>query len=236
MKSILKKLSTLLVLSLVVLSQSSCASRSAADETERNYEIGSFSQLYLKGNFRIVLEQAKQPGLRIQANEGAFDDLVVDLDSFSNQLRITREKIDFQRPVLYIRFVDLENIHIEGGVKLETKGYVDLSEFHLRVDGGATLRMQVKADYIGVTGSGGVNFVFEGVTDYFQALISGVGYLDAGNLQASHADIEIEGGGFALVNASNTLKATVEGVGKIRYKGHPQVDERVEGLGSITRE
>ncbi len=76
-------------------------------------------------------------------------------------------------------FKDLEKLEIEGGVNLETKGYIDLKDFSLRVEGGATVEMNMKANRVDVVGEGGVKFEFDGVAEELTARISGAGYLDA---------------------------------------------------------
>lgn len=207
-----------------------------SEKIVKNYELVPFNRLYLQGNFQIILEQSQHTGLRIEAEEKAFNDLIVDQDAHSMEIRITRKKFDFERPVLHLYFTDLENIQIEGGIKMETKGYVDLSDFYLRVDGGANIRMQIKADNMEVIGAGGVNISLTGATQQFQSLISGIGYLDASNLQAENVRIKIEGGGFGLVYATRTLHANIEGVGKIQYRGTPVVEKVIEGLGSVIHE
>ena len=64
----------------------------------------------------------------------------------------------------------------------------------------------------------------------------GAGTIDAAELVAGTVDVRIEGAGRARVNATETLKASIEGAGVITYSGDPKtVDRNIEGIGRIAR-
>jgi len=207
----------------------------AGDEPNmRTYNIQPFTKIYLEGAFKVILEQGSQTGLKIKTDEGNFRYIDVQSSIETLSLKITKKHFDFDELVLYITFKDLEKLEIDGGVNLETKGYVDLKDFSLRVEGGATVEMNMKANRIDVVGEGGVKFEFDGVSDELDARISGAGYLDAIDLKTKRCDIRIEGVGAGSVYSTESLNATISGVGKIRYKGEPKVFKKIEGVGVIS--
>lgn len=205
------------------------------DDTDtRTYNIQSFTKIYLEGTFKVILEQGMQPGLRIKTDEDNFKYIDVQSDTETLSLKIVKKHFDFDKLILYVTFRDLEKLVIEGGVSLETKGYVDLKDFYLHVEGGANVEMNMKAGKVKVIGEGGVKFKFDGVADELDASISGAGYLDAIDLKTKNCDIRIEGVGAGSVYATESLNATISGVGKIRYKGDPHVYKKIEGVGIVS--
>ena len=204
------------------------------DSNTRTYKIQPFTKIYLEGAFKVILEQGVQPGLRIKTDEDNFKYIDVQSDAASLSLKIEKKHFDFDELILYITFKDLEMLVIDGGISLETKGYVDLKDFYLHVEGGATIEMNVKASKLKVIGEGGVKFEFDGVADELDASISGAGYLDAIDLKTRSCDIKIEGVGAGSVYATETLNATISGVGKIRYKGDPHLYKKIEGIGIVS--
>lgn len=184
----------------------------------------------------MILEQSEHVGLRIKTDEDVFEYIDVDSDSETLSLTITKKHFNFDQLVLYINFVDLEELVIKGGVKLETKGYIDLTDFHLQVEGGAKIEMELKVDDLKVVGEGGVSFEFRGVAENFDVRISGAGHLDADQLKSETVSVAIEGVGGASVYATKYLKARIEGVGKIRYRGDPEVDKIINGIGFVSRD
>lgn len=64
----------------------------------------------------------------------------------------------------------------------------------------------------------------------------GAGSIDAAELIARAVDVWIEGAGRATVNATESLKAQIEGAGYVRYGGNPaRVEKNVDGIGHISR-
>ena len=206
------------------------------DTDTRTYKVQPFTKIYLEGGYKVILEQGAQPGLRIKTDEDNFEYIDVQSDAESLSLKIKKKHFDFDELVLYITFKDLEKLEIEGGIRLETKGYVDLKDFYMHVSGGAVIEMNLKANKLKVIGEGGVKFEFDGIADELDATISGAGYLDAIDLKTKRTDCKIEGACAASVYATEVLNATISGVGKIRYKGDPQVFKKIEGIGLVSRD
>ena len=206
------------------------------DHNTRTYTIQPFTKIYLEGTFKVILEQGTLPGLRIKTDEDNFKYINVDSDIQLSSLKITKKHFDFDELILYISFKNLEELYIEGGICLETKGYIDLKDFYLHVEGGANIEMNMKAENVKVIGQGGVKIEFDGVANELDATLSGAGYLDAFDLKTKRSDFKIEGVGAGSVYATDELNATISGVGKIRYNGDPKVFKKIEGIGLVSSE
>jgi len=204
------------------------------DNATRTYQVQPFTKIYLEGGYKVILEQGAKAGLRIKTDEDNFQYIDVQSDASSLSLKITKKHFNFDELVLYITFKDLENLVIEGGINLETKGYVELKDFYLHVSGGANIEMNMKATKLKVIGEGGVKFEFDGIADELDASVSGAGYLDASDLKTKRTNCKIEGLCAASVYATELLNATISGMGKIRYKGDPQVYKKIEGIGLVS--
>lgn len=204
------------------------------DSDTRTYSVQSFNSVYIEGAFKVILEQGNQPGLRIKTDEDNFKYIDVQTDEQTLSLKIIKKHFNFDELIIYLTFKDLERIDIKGGVSLETKGYVDLKDFSLRVEGGAKVEMNLKANKVKIVGEGGVKFELDGIADELDARLSGAGYLDAIDLKTKKCEIKIEGVGAGSVYATETLDARISGFAKVRYKGNPQVIKNIEGVGVVS--
>ena len=118
----------------------------------KTWELDKFTDIHLEGGYRVYLIQGDKNSLTARASDKeVFDYLNVRNDQESLKLKIDREHFNFDRISLYITFRDLEKIHIEGGVRLKTKGYLDLNDLMVSVEGGAKIEMNVKAKNIIIT-------------------------------------------------------------------------------------
>jgi len=206
------------------------------DWNSKTYRVGDFNEIFLKGGYKVYLIQGDENSVKVKASDDSVFDYIK-IKNSGNELKISvkREHFDYDRIILYITFKELENVNIEGGVKLRTEGYLDLNSFNMYVAGGAKIELNIKADDVHIIGEGGVLFELNGVTDNLDIKISGAGHVDADDLRSKDVSIKIEGVGTGTVYATETLFAKIEGVGRVRYSGNPKVTRHVEGLGSVKR-
>ncbi|MBN2636521.1 MAG: DUF2807 domain-containing protein [Prolixibacteraceae bacterium] len=203
----------------------------------KDYQTGEFTKIYLEGGFKVVLIQGNDCELTVKTtNVDAFNDLTVRNENGKLNIVLDREFFRYNRVNLYITFSDLEALEIEGGVNLETYGYIDVEDFAMHVEGGAKVELELKADNIEIEGEGGFLFELDGVTENFNVKISGAGHVDADDLKAQNVDFKVEGFGTGNVHAVDQLNAHIEGVGRLRYKGNPKVTQYIDGLGSVKRD
>lgn len=207
------------------------------DENIRTYETGRFTKLFLEGSYRVELIQGKSNFLEVRVSDPkAFDYINIDRKGDLLHVHVDRKPFDFSRITIYVTFRDLERLRIFGSIKLETRGYLDLKDLDMLLEGGANVKLQAKARRISVENKGGVLVELMGITDVLDLYLAGAGHINAGELKARDVDFRIDGVGTGKVFATKTLKATIKGAGKITYQGDPDVRENIEGLGSVRRE
>lgn len=81
---------------------------------------------------------------------------------------------------------------------------------------------------------GAGNLVASGDVPNLLAAINGAGNADLRNLRARSATVSVNGAGTLIVNASDVLNASVNGVGTIRHVGTPgALTTKVNGVGRI---
>lgn len=227
----------LFLLSIItVLFSASVFAQSDEDWTSRTFKLDDFTEVYIEGGYRIHLIQGDENKVVVKANDtDVFDYLQV--KQWGDELRIDVEpdNLEFDRIALYITFKEIDKLHIEGGVKLYTEGYLDLKDLDMYVGGGAKIEIEMKADDVKIVGEGGVIFELDGIAKSLEVKLSGAGHVNADDFKVKDARFEIEGVGTGSIHATETLYAKIEGVGKISYKGNPELTKIVDGVGSVTR-
>lgn len=207
------------------------------DWDSRTYELADFNEIELEGGYRVFLIQGNENSLLVKASDDdVFDYLDVDNNASLLKLKIDRDHFNFDRVNLYITFKELERIEIEGGVRLKTRGYLNLNDFSMHVEGGAKIELNMKARDVNIVSEGGVLFELDGVAETLNVKVSGAGHVDASELKTKDVTFRVEGVGTGSVYATDKLYAQIEGVGKVKYRGHPEVTKNIEGLGSVTND
>jgi len=207
------------------------------DWESKTYELGNFTKIYLEGGYKVYLVQGDENKVVVKASDNdVFDYLKIKNTDNKLRLKVEEDCFNYDRIILYITFKELESIKIEGGVKLKTKGYLDLNDFKMYVAGGAKIELNLKADDVQIVGEGGILFELDGVAKSLDIKITGAGNIDADELRAKNVTVGIEGVGTASVYATETLNAKIEGVGTIKYRGNPKVTKYVDGFGSVKKD
>jgi hypothetical protein len=84
---------------------------------------------------------------------------------------------------------------------------------------------------------GAANLKARGHVDGLIVRMSGAGRADLRHLVAKDATVTVDGVGSIHVNATESLDATMNGVGAILYSGSPrEVNTAMRGLGTISRD
>ncbi len=228
---------TILISMFVILFAISAVAQDDSEWVSKTYNKGEFSKVYLEGSYKVYLIQDKTCGLTVKStDEDAFDDLIIRKDDDELKIKLDREWYKWDRINLYITFNDLTKLKIEGGANVKTRGYLDLNDLFVHVEGGAKVELDLKANDVRIVGEGGVLVELDGVTENLEVSISGAGHVDADDLKAKNVEFKIEGFGTGSVYATKSLKANIQGVGKVSYKGDPKVTQYIDGLGSVKRD
>ncbi len=206
------------------------------DRHSRVYETGRFDELFFEGAFGVELIQGNSSLVEVMvADPKAFDYLKISNQDGLLHVHVDRKPFDFSRITIYVTFESLTKLRIYGSVRLETRGYLDLKNLEMLLEGGARVKLQAKANEISIENKGGVVVELQGVADVLHMRLAGAGHINADELKARDVDFRIDGVGTGRVYATRKLNATIKGAGKIRYSGDPEVTESIDGLGSVSR-
>ncbi|TKG97207.1 DUF2807 domain-containing protein [Puteibacter caeruleilacunae] len=236
----MRTLSIISILTLVVFSTMQLKATSPNEKLERDvtkeYELGDFSEIHLRGGFTVHIDQAKSCALTVQGDQDDLDKLTISSKNGVLKVFSKQQVIGLDKVTLHINVKTLERLRIEGGGKITSEGYLDVKDLNINIEGGIRMDMQLAAKHVDLHAEGGVWVNLEGVSKYFDVHIEGAGRVNARQLKSEDVSVHIEGAGLANVHAEEELDATIEGVGKVNYRGNPDVRKQIDGLGRVTRD
>lgn len=64
---------------------------------------------------------------------------------------------------------------------------------------------------------------------------TGAGKIDAHNLRANNAEVNVTGAASVDVYATDQLDVTVSGAGRVTYSGNPKVNKNISGAGQVIK-
>ncbi|MBA3241431.1 MAG: DUF2807 domain-containing protein [Acidobacteria bacterium] len=188
---------------------------SGARKTERR-DVPEFNRIVVEGAYRVEVTCGQSRALEIEADDNLLPLIRTDVEG--GRLRIHSERGIQTQTLPHVR------INVQDLNEVSTPGASDF-----RVDG-------LRNDAFKLNVEGASKFRAAGETARLDIMLNGAGLVDARELRARSASVVNNGAGTISVHASDTLDATVNGVGMIDYYGNPPtVNPKINGIGKINR-
>jgi hypothetical protein len=194
---------------------------------------GAFTSVIFDGAYEVELIQGKEESLTVIADEEDIDELKAEIEQ--GKLRIhTKSSLELSKFIIILKFKTLEMVEFNGGLKLKSKQDLKFSNMKIKINGGADIALKLTAESLDLELSGGTNGEIKGTVNKLDLVLNGAGRIVTDELTAKDVKVQINGAGYATVFASNSIDATIAGVGSIEYTGKPaKVKSNIMGLGAI---
>jgi len=206
-----------------------------------NRSIGSFTGVVLEGMGKLVFDPSIPPGiLQIQADRGHL----AAIETLTNGTTLSINEKGIQGPGSWdIVFrvappADLAEITLGGMGSIGTVSPLKTTA-HLVVllNGMGRIELAVEAPSVAAHQNGSGELVVKGKTGSVTVKADGLGRVDTSELITANADVRSDGVGEVRVYASENLKVRAQGLGAVRFMGHPATtDVQTEGLTKVSAE
>jgi hypothetical protein len=134
-----------------------------------------------------------------------------------------------------ITMPDLDGLSLSGAANADITGGFRGDRLALTLTGSGAIGGAVEYKYLRIQISGAGGARLSGRAETLELDLSGAGTFDGKGFAAGEAAIGVSGTGNVTLRAERRLRATVSGVGTLRYYGDPIVEQRVSGVGKILR-
>ena len=184
-------------------------------KTERR-EVAGFDRLLVEGAYRVEFVAGSSPSVEVEADDNLLPLIRTEVEGGRLRVHTDRGTSTQTLPRLRITAADVREIELPGA-----------SEFNLS---------GVRNDALKISVPGASRLRAEGETGRLEVELAGAGLIDAEALRARQVEASCSGAGSISVYASESLDATVSGVGIVNYAGNPpQVSSNVSGLGKVNK-
>jgi hypothetical protein len=175
--------------------------------------VATFDRVRLDGAFATTITVGKSARIRVSGDPALVRNVTTDVENGTLTVGERDRGANAHDVVLEISVPALRSFANDGA-------------------GGTTIR-GVSGD-IEFDNSGAGSIVASGRANSETVSLDGVGKIDTQGVDARDVSVDSNGVGAVYVRGSGTLSLTVNGIGEIRYAGHPaHVEQQVNGLGQI---
>jgi len=189
--------------------------------TSETREVSDFSSITLRGSAQLHVQIGEPASLVVEGNEEAVRRLETEVSGDTLQIRTSRKEWVMpggsSRLVVKVTVPTLEELRLEGGNDVRVAGF-DGGDTTIEIEGAANLKANGRLDELVVR-------------------MEGAGHADLRDLVARDAEVTVDGVGSVYVHSTESLDATMNGVGAILYSGTPRdVNTSMRGVGTISKD
>lgn len=183
-------------------------------------EVESFDSIDMEGAVKFEITIGEPLSVVLSGHQAAVKRMKTDVRGstlhIKGRARDWMIHDDDSRLTVQITLPRLESLQLQGGNDVRLAG----------LRGGDTA----------IEAAGAANINADGQLDQLTVRMAGAGHADLGKLVVAEATVTVDGVGSVIVNARESLDATMNGVGAIFYSGSPKrVNTRMNGLGTIAQ-
>ena len=178
-------------------------------------ELSSFTSIATDGAFEIEVVCQQPQAVEIEGDDNLLP--LVSTTVSSGVLRINNARGYSTRTPMRIK-ISVPNIE---GITANGAGTIEIS--------------RLKNDKCDINSNGAPTIRVSGETKELEVDANGAGSVDAHKLRASRAEVDSKGVAKVEVYASGSLNVTVSGPSHVIYDGDPEVNQTVNGPGSVQR-
>jgi Putative auto-transporter adhesin, head GIN domain len=204
----------LLLTPLLAVALGGCAIGDDGPAVTQTRHVAGFARVDDRASVDVRLHAGAPRSVRVMAGEKVIDDVRTEVRDGTLRVSFDHSGWGGNDVVVEASTPKLIGIDASGSGDVAADG----------VDAGA---LDVRSD-------GSADIVLEGAARRLELELDGSGDADLSRLTAREARVSVGGSGDADVRADGRLDVAVDGSGDVRYHGHPQLTQRVDG-GDVSR-
>lgn len=189
--------------------------RGSGDVVAEEREVSGFTAVALQGFGEVIIDQNGSESLTITADDNFMEHVITEVRGDTLFIRNTEGIVftDITELTYHIDAAALDTVELSGA------GSMDISN------------LDTETWQVTLPGAGSITV--SGQTTEQTVELNGAGSYNAENLASQEATIDSNGAGSAVVQVSDTLDVTIDGLGSVEYIGNPQVTQEINGVGSV---
>lgn len=184
---------------------------------------------------KITISEDNDNKVTLSTDKNILDTISITLDGSTIKVKGDKSvKYDISEFDLQVD-AKVKAFQINGGFEVDMN-VPSVTEFSGVVNGaidGSMVFGMLDSFSLTINGAGDVSI--KGGAEKSSIIINGAGSIEAFEFYTANSEVAINGAGTCNVFATDTLDASVSGVGSITYDGDPKTANTSSGIGSITK-
>lgn len=243
----MKKLTTLLILALLVSNYSANAkncceitiSRTAPQQEERT--TGSFKGIASGSSLKIKVTLGSKESIRFEGDADAIADLITEVKDGILIIRPKTKWNDWSRRhrdadiTVYISAKRLTSLTMSGSGSLEVLNPINSSELITTLTGSGSISATANVKSLTGVISGSGSLDLKGKSNEANLTLSGSGQFKGKSFSVNDLSVQISGSASVYITANEKIDAVISGSGNVYYSGNATIEKTTSGSGRVRK-
>lgn len=196
-------------------------------------QVEGFTKIQADGMMDVYLEQGPY-SLKIEADDNLMQYLTSELKGDKLVISTSNKHLTYERLRFYISAPILNEINSNGAVQINSSRQLGFNDLTIENSGAGKMDLDIQAQNLKIDNSGATNCILRGTVENLAIKMSGAGSIDAENLVAQNAKLNVSGAGTIRTHAVQELDVKISGAAKVSYKGNPNISQRISGAAKVS--
>lgn len=212
-------------------------------QTKQDRTVSSFAKIKASTAVNVIITQVNPTSMgtesinniKLEGDEDQVNKIKTEVKDGVLEIYSVDPKDDNDVKV-YVNHTGLNGIDVSGAASVKSTNQLSIDKLILNSSGAGSVKIQLAAKEVSITGTGAGNFNLSGSTDKLSVDVSGACDLKAYNLATENTVVSATGAATAKINAKKSLEAKASGAGTIKYSGDPaNKNIEVSGAGTVKK-
>lgn len=232
----MKKITTLLLGSLCLLSLNSCFESTTGNgvRATESRTVSLFDKVKSDGSFKVYITNGEVRNVVVSADENLLQ--YIETYVSGETLHIDIEELHSVKAVVpmevFITTPELDGIAQSGSGSV-IADYYEADHFDLILSGSGRIDAEFEANSGDVRISGSGRIELSGAAHHVDMAISGSGNIEGEDFFVTNCETYTSGSGDMWINVENELESHISGSGNVYYYGNPSVSRSISGSGNV---
>lgn len=194
----------------------------ATAQQSENRSIGSFTGIKVAEGIDVFLKKGDKVTLRIEVTGIKTSDVITEVSGDYLKIHMKEGRYRDRTVKVYLTYVELNKLSASSAANIFSEGIIKTKKLSLSASSAATIDIQLEVENLEVGASSAAELELRGMTNTLEINASSAGEVDAYDLLAERAEVDVSSAGSVKVNVVKEINAEASSGGTIRYKGNPE--------------
>jgi hypothetical protein len=184
-------------------------------------DLDNFTSISISGGLEGFITMGENFSVEVIADENLQEIIKTEVRGTRLVIKASRNIRRADSKEIHISLPEISGLNVSAAARLQSENLIDVDELHADVSSAGRLTLIINSNLLDMNISSAGDATLEGRTENLKATVSSAGDLDASDLEAVKAKVNVSSAGKASLMVSGELDANASSAGSISYKGNP---------------